>query len=83
MKGVIYLYLASNQAAIVFKIPADLLPAWILYCRRNGKTQSRMVREAIAYLIDNDNSATDKELAMAARMQDYGYPYDPRGIAEQ
>lgn len=77
------MYLESGQAAIVFKIPADLLSGWIMYCRRHGKTQSRVVREAIGYLIDNDASATDKELAMAARMQDYGYQYDPRGIAEQ
>lgn len=77
------MYLESGQAAIVFKIPADLLPGWIMYCRRHGKTQSRIVREAIGYLIDNDQTATDKELAMAARMVDYGYQYDPRGIAEQ
>lgn len=73
----------DNQAAIVFKIPRDLIGDWILYCRRHGFTQSRMVRSAIGEFINQDSTATNKELAMAARLVDYGYGYDPRGPAEQ
>lgn len=77
------LLIDENHAAVVFKVPRDLIGKWILYCRRHGKTQSRVIREAIAYFIDNDNSVTDDELVMAARFADYGYGYDPRGPAEQ
>ena len=75
--------LDKNEALICFKIPADLIGQWIAYCHRWGYSQSRMIRSAIAEYINMDNTATDKELAMAARICDYGYGYDPRGPAEQ
>lgn len=75
--------LDKNEALVCFKIPADLIGPWIAYCRRWGYTQSRMIRAAIAEYINMDNTATDKELAMAARICEYGYGYDPRGPAEQ
>ena len=75
--------IGENEAAICFKIPRDLMAQWIGYCRRYGYTQSRMVRSAIAEYINLDPSSTNQDLAMAARIADYGYGYDPRGPAEQ
>lgn len=75
--------IGENEAAICFKIPRDLIGQWIGYCNRFGYTQSRMIRSAIAEYINRDESATDKELVMAARFADFGYGYDPRGPAEQ
>lgn len=77
------MYIGENQAAIVFKIPRDLIGQWILYCNRHGYTQSRMVRTALGSFIESDNTASDAELAMGARLIDYGYDYNPRGDAEQ
>lgn len=75
--------IGDNGAAVCFKIPRDLVAPWIAYCNRWGYTQSRMIRSAIAEYINMDNTATDSELAMAARICDFGYGYDPRGPAEQ
>ena len=73
----------TNEAAIVFKIPRDLIAPWIAYCNKYGYTQSRMVRSAIGQFIYSDDDASDAELAMAARISDFGYGYDPRGPQEQ
>ena len=75
--------IGENEAAICFKIPRDLIGPWIAYCNRCGYTQSRMIRMAIGEYINMDHTATDKELAMAARISEFGYGYDPRGPAEQ
>ena len=75
--------LDKNEALLCVKIPVDLLPTWIQYCRRWGYTQSRVIRMAIADSIYKDTTATDKELAMAARIEEFGYGYDPRGVQEQ
>lgn len=73
----------ETMAAVVFKIPRDLMAQWIGYCHRQGMTQSRMVRYAIGYFIQEDPTSTNEDLVMGARLVDYGYGYDPRGPAEQ
>lgn len=75
--------LDKNEALLCVKIPADLLPTWIKYCRRCGYTQSRIIRMAIADSIYKDPHASNAELAMAARIDEFGYGYDPRGVPEQ
>lgn len=77
------MYIDENQAAICFKIPRDLMSQWIGYCNRHGYTQSRMIRMALGWFIESDNTASNEELAMGARLVDYGYNYNPRGLEEQ
>lgn len=53
---------------IVARIPEYAAPEFIAYCARRRMTQSEAIRRGIAALVESDESATNRELAMSAQI---------------
>jgi len=63
---------------ICTRIPAYIVPEWIEYCTSRRLTQSEAMRRAIANMIYNDESASDRELAVGAIIEDTFVEHSPR-----
>ena len=64
---------------IATRIPDYAMQDWIGYCRKRGLTQSEVMRRAIARYIEDDDTSTNAELAMASIISDHPRLYAPRG----
>ena len=60
------------------RIPSYIVPEWIEYCTSRRLTQSEAMRRAIANMIYNDESASDRELAVGAIIEDTFAEHSPR-----
>ena len=55
---------------IVTRIPEYICADWIAYCHSRQMTQSEVMRRAIAAYVEADESSSDRELAMAAIIEE-------------
>lgn len=55
---------------VVARIPEFAAPGWIAYCTARRLTQSEAIRRGIASLIENDETATNEELVVAAQIEE-------------